>query len=85
MRNKYTVRVVKCTFNQLPYLTIPRLHSIQVTPLSLFDILFLLFHVHPEKLEKRAFDLVSNAYTSIRAEDLARLMGVTTEAAVSGE
>ena len=41
--------------------------------------------MHPEKLQKRAFDLVSNAYTSIRAEDLARLMGVKTEAAVSGE
>lgn len=36
-----------------------------------------------EKLQKRVFDLVSNAYTSIRAEDLASLMGVTTEAAVS--
>ena len=46
---------------------------------------FFLFHVHLEKLQKRAFDLVSNAYTSIRAEDLARLMGVKTEVAVSGE
>ncbi|KAJ7382772.1 COP9 signalosome complex subunit 8 [Desmophyllum pertusum] len=36
-----------------------------------------------EKLQKRAFDLVSNAYTSIRADDLASLMGITTEAAVS--
>lgn len=36
-----------------------------------------------EKLQKRAFDLVSNAYTSIRAEDLARLMGVKTEVAVN--
>ena len=38
-----------------------------------------------EKLQKRAFDLVSNAYTSIRADDLALLMGVNTEAAISGE
>lgn len=44
-----------------------------------------MFHVHLEKLQKRAFDLVSNAYTSIRAEDLARLMGVKTEVAVNGE
>ncbi|XP_068752314.1 COP9 signalosome complex subunit 8-like [Montipora capricornis] len=36
-----------------------------------------------EKLQRRAFDLVSNAYTSIRADDLALLMGVTTEAAVN--
>ncbi|XP_078344909.1 COP9 signalosome complex subunit 8-like isoform X2 [Oculina patagonica] len=36
-----------------------------------------------EKLRSRAFDLVSKAYTSIQAEDLARLMGITTEAAVS--
>lgn len=58
----------------------------QIISPSLFDIfLFFLLHVHSEKLRKRAFDLVSNAYTSIRAEDLARLMGVTTEAAVSGE
>ena len=37
-----------------------------------------------EKLQKRTFDLVSNAYTSIRAEDLAKLMGITREAALSG-
>ncbi|CAH3024828.1 unnamed protein product [Porites evermanni] len=36
-----------------------------------------------EKLQRRVFDLVSNAYTSIRADDLASLMGVSTEAAVS--
>jgi len=78
------IRVVPFSLRQ-PCSTIPRLHSIQLTPFSLFDILFLLFYVHPEKLQKRAFDLVSNAYTSIRAEDLARLMGVKTEAAVSGE
>nr|XP_058973697.1 COP9 signalosome complex subunit 8-like [Pocillopora verrucosa] len=36
-----------------------------------------------EKLQKRTFDLVSNAYTSIRAEDLAKLMGITREAALS--
>ena len=38
-----------------------------------------------EKLQRRVFDLVSNAYTSIRADDLASLMGVSTEAAVSGK
>ena len=38
-----------------------------------------------EKLQKRTFDLVSNAYTSIRADDLAKLMGITADAAVSGE
>ena len=57
---------------------------IQLTSLSLFDILFVLYK-QPEKLRKRAFDLVSNAYTSIRAEDLARLMGVKTDVAVSGK
>lgn len=57
---------------------------IQLTLPTLFDILFVLYE-QPEKLRKRAFDLVSNAYTSIRAEDLARLMGVKTEVAVSGE
>lgn len=36
-----------------------------------------------EKLQKRTFDLVSNAYTSIRAEGLAKLMGITREAALS--
>lgn len=36
-----------------------------------------------EKLQKRTFDLVSNAYTSIRAEELAKLMGITREAALS--
>ena len=40
---------------------------------------------HLEKLQRRVFDLVSNAYTSIRADDLASLMGVSTEAAVSGK
>lgn len=57
---------------------------IQLTSPSVFDILFVL-HEQLEKLRKRAFDLVSNAYTSIRAEDLARLMGVKTDVAVSGE
>ena len=38
-----------------------------------------------EKLQRRVFDLVSNAYTSIRADDLASLTGVSTEAAVSGK
>ncbi|XP_044183663.1 COP9 signalosome complex subunit 8-like [Acropora muricata] len=36
-----------------------------------------------EKLQKRAFDLVANAYTSIRADNLALLMGVTPEAAIN--
>ena len=40
---------------------------------------------HLEKLQRRVFDLVSNAYTSIRADDLASLMGVSTDAAVSGK
>ena len=50
-----------------------------------FVILVLVLFDVPERLQKRAFDLVSNAYTSIRADDLASLMGVTTETAVSGE
>lgn len=36
-----------------------------------------------ERLQKRAFDLVANAYTSIRADNLALLMGVTPEAAIN--